>query len=87
MRQPYPLPETMIGNSAEAYFDFLMERWCATSGAITPEAYEIYKRQFCNPETIHGTCSDYRAVSLDREHDRVDQGQKLECPVLLLWGG
>ena len=24
MRQPYPLPETMIGNSAEAYFDFLM---------------------------------------------------------------
>ncbi|MBN9593811.1 MAG: alpha/beta hydrolase [Afipia sp.] len=86
MRQPYPLPETMIGNSAEAYFDFLMERWCATPGAITPEAYEIYKRQFCNPETIHGTCSDYRAVSLDREHDRVDQGQKLECPVLLLWG-
>ena len=39
MRQPYPLPETLIGNSARAYFDFLMERWCATPGALTPEAY------------------------------------------------
>lgn len=86
MRQPYPFPESVIGNSAETYFDFLMERWCATPGAITPEAYDIYKRQFCNPETIHGTCSDYRAVSVDREHDAADRGRKLDCPVLLLWG-
>ena len=27
MRQPHPLPETLIGNSVRFYFDFLMERW------------------------------------------------------------
>lgn len=86
MRQPYPLPETLIGNSAEFYLDFLMERWCATPGAITPEAYAIYKEQFCRPETIHSTCSEYRAVELDLQHDAADRGRKLDCPVLALWG-
>jgi LDH2 family malate/lactate/ureidoglycolate dehydrogenase len=33
------LPETMIGNSAQVYLDFLLERWCAIDGSITAEAY------------------------------------------------
>jgi haloacetate dehalogenase len=86
MRQPYPLPEQLIGNSAGAYFDFLMERWCATAGAISPEAHDHYKRQFCDPETIHATCAEYRSVALDLEHDEVDRGHKLACSVLAIWG-
>ena len=87
MRQPAPLPETMIGNSAQVYLDFLLKTWCSTEGAITEEAYAEYLRCFSDPETIRATCLDYRGVELDLQHDEVDRGRKLDCPVLVLWGG
>lgn len=87
MRQPAPLPETMIGNSAEMYFDFLIERWTAAEGAITPDARAEYLRCFKDPETIRATCMDYRAIELDLVHDEADRGHKLTCPVLVLWAG
>tara|TARA_Y100000588_G_C14187646_1_gene896569 strand:- start:471 stop:1379 length:909 start_codon:yes stop_codon:yes gene_type:complete len=86
MRQPFPLPETLIGNSVEQYFDFLMEKWCATEGAIDKNFYELYKKDFCNYQTVHSTCSEYRSVTLDLEHDNEDRGKKIDCPMLVLWG-
>ncbi len=86
MRQPSPLPETLIGNSAKVYLDFLLERWTAINGSITDEAYAEYLRCFNDPETIRATCLDYRGIELDLKHDEVDRGRKLTCPVLLLWG-
>ena len=41
------------------------------------------------PETIHASCEDYRAsATIDLEHDQVDidQGRKVQCPLLCLWG-
>jgi haloacetate dehalogenase len=87
MRQPSPLPETMIGNSVETYLDFLLDTWCSTDGAITAEAHAEYLRCFRDPEAIRASCLDYRGVELDLEHDEVDRGRKLDCPVLVLWGG
>lgn len=86
MRQPAPLPETMIANSVEVYLNFLLERWSAIEGAITPGAYTEYLRCFKDPETIRATCLDYRAIELDLVHDEADRGRKLTCPVLVLWG-
>ena len=86
MRQPSPLPETLIGNSAKVYLDFLLERWTAIDGSITDAAYAEYLRCFNNPETIRATCLDYRGIELDLMHDEADRGRKLTCPVLLLWG-
>ena len=86
MRQPSPLPETLIGNSAKVYLDFLLEQWTAIDGSITDEAYGEYLRCFNDPETIRATCLDYRGIELDLEHDEADRGRKLTCPVLLLWG-
>ena len=86
MRQPSPLPETLISNSAKAYLDFLLERWTAIDGSITDEAYTEYLRCFNDPETIRATCLDYRGIELDLQHDEADRGRKLTCPVLLLWG-
>ena len=86
MRQPYPFPETLIGNSAEYYFNFLMEKWCAKEGAIDRDMYEVYRRDFCDPGTIHSTCAEYRSVSLDLTHDEVDRGKKIDCPMLVVWG-
>ncbi len=87
MRQPHPMPETLIGNSVKFYFDFVMDRWCATEGAITPEAMTEYERCFCNQEAVNATVAEYRASELDLEHDEADRGRKLECPVMVLWGG
>jgi haloacetate dehalogenase len=86
MRQPAPLPETLIGNSAKVYLDFLLERWTAIDGSITEEAYDEYWRCFSNPETIRATCLEYRAIEVDLVHDEADRGRKLTCPVLVLWG-
>ena len=86
MRQPAPLPETLIGNSVKAYLDFLLERWTAVEGAITDEAYAQYLRCFSDPETIRATCMDYRSIELDLAHDEADRGRKLTCHMLVLWG-
>lgn len=86
MRQPAPLPETMIGNSAKVYLDFMLQQWTAIDGAITDEAYAEYLRCFSDPETIRATCLDYRSIELDLKHDEADRGRKLTCPVLALWG-
>ena len=46
-----------------------------------------YLRCFRDPQTVHGTCEDYRAsATIDLEHDRQDIEKKIECPLLVLWG-
>ena len=46
-----------------------------------------YLRCFRNPDTIRGSCEDYRAAaSIDLEHDRADRTRKIETPLLVLWG-
>ena len=82
--QPSPLPETLIGNSAEF---FLRGRFAGLiPQAVTTEAYAEYLRCFKNPGTIHATCEDYRAgASIDLEHDTADRARKIACPVLALW--
>jgi len=86
MRQPEPLPERLIGSNAKFYLDFLLDRWTAREGSITEEAYSEYLRCFSDPATIKASCADYRAISLDLEHDEIDRGRRLDCPVLALWG-
>ena len=87
MRQPAPFPETMIGNNPKFYLDFLLDCWTSVEGAITVEAYAEYLRCFSDPNVIRASCADYRGISLDLEHDDADRGKKLQCPVLVLWGG
>ena len=87
MRQPAPFPETLIGNSAQLFLDFLLTQWAAVPDAITPEAYDEYLRCFSDPETIRATCMDYRAIALDLVHDEADRGRRIACPMLVLWAG
>lgn len=85
--QPAPLPETLIGNSAEFYLNSLLGIGRLKPRAITPEAFAEYLRCFRDPATIHATCEDYRAAaSIDLVHDEADMGRKVTCPVLALWG-
>ena len=85
--QPDGLPERMIGGDPVFYLTFKLKAWGRTEGAITDEAFDEYKRCFSNPEVIHASCEDYRAAaSIDLEHDKVDEGLKINHPLLVLWG-
>ncbi|MGF1479124.1 MAG: alpha/beta fold hydrolase [Cyanophyceae cyanobacterium] len=85
--QPHPFPETLIGANPEYFLRTCLQSWGKNFSAFTPKAVAEYLRCFSKPETIHGTCEDYRAsASVDLEHDRSDRTHKIQCPVLALWG-
>ncbi len=57
--------------------------------SIDPDVMDDYIRCFGDPRTIAGSCADYRsAASIDLVHDdeSFSAGQKVGCPVLVLWG-
>jgi haloacetate dehalogenase len=81
--QPAPFPETLLANS----LDFWLDRLFSNAKAFTPEAVALYKRAMADPETLHAACEDYRAAaSIDLVHDEADLSNKIDCPLLVLWG-
>ena len=85
--QPDGLPEHMIGSDPEFYLSRKLAAWGKANGAITDEAFKEYLRCFSKPETIHATCEDYRAsAGIDLEHDAANAGEKIDTPLLVLWG-
>jgi haloacetate dehalogenase len=86
--QPKPLPEKLIGGNPQFYLLKKIGSGSAGLAPFTPEALNEYLRCF-TPETIHGSCEDYRAsASIDLVYDREDiqAGRKVACPMLALWG-
>jgi haloacetate dehalogenase len=87
--QPYDLPETLIGGNPRYYLHRKLGGWGTPLETFASEALAEYERCF-DTATIHASCEDYRAsASIDLTHDGKDQdeGHKVECPLLALWGG
>ena len=85
--QPAPFPETLIGHDPKFFLESKMRHWGKDRSAITDDAFDDYLRCFSNPDTIHASCEDYRAsATIDLEHDAADAKQKLDIPLLVLWG-
>jgi haloacetate dehalogenase len=87
--QPYDLPETLIGADPGYYLRKKLGGWGTSLDTFAPEAVAEYERCF-DLATIHASCEDYRAAaSIDLVHDAADrdEGRKLACPLLTLWGG
>jgi len=83
--QKAPMPETLIGNSAEFWLRSRFER--IPPGILSKEAFAEYLRSFTLPGSIHGSCEDYRAgATIDLVHDAADLDHKISCPLLVLWG-
>ena len=86
--QPAPLPERMIGADPDFWLRTLLDRWAAPGHVWDEAAVAEYLRCFRDPAAIHATTEDYRAAAtIDLEHDEADLDRRLECPVLVLWGG
>jgi haloacetate dehalogenase len=90
LAQPYPLPELLLRNAANEYFDLLTAAWKRGKGtAFDDRAIAHYRASFTDPLRIHAGCEDYRAgQSTDFQHDEADRkaGKKITCPMLAIWG-
>lgn len=91
LAQPFPLPETMIGNDPVLWLEHLMIAWSGGDdlSPFTDEAMAHYSAAIRQPERIHTGCEDYRAgATCDNDHDAADQaaGNRITCPTLALWG-
>ncbi|EAZ91301.1 hypothetical protein CY0110_11777 [Crocosphaera chwakensis CCY0110] len=85
--QPFPFAETLINNNPDFFLTHCLQSWSKNKSPFTSEVMEEYLRCFRDPNTVHGTCEDYRAsATIDLEHDRKDMDKKIECPLLVLWG-
>lgn len=86
--QPAPVPETLIGNSAQFILERTLGGW-GSDGAtfIGSEARAEYERCFCRPDAIHAACEDYRAAAtIDLEHDRDHDLHKIAASTHVVWG-
>ena len=85
--QPDGLPERMIGTDPGWYLRECIRRWAAPGAQFDADALNEYERCYRRPDTIHSACEDYRAgASIDLEHDAASAGQRITCPLLVLWG-
>jgi haloacetate dehalogenase len=85
--QPAPFPETLIGADPDFFIKYQMGRRHGGLEVFDPQAMQEYLRCFRDPAAIHATCEDYRAAAgIDLEHDAADQDQRVQCPLLALWG-
>jgi haloacetate dehalogenase len=87
--QPHPIPETVISAAPDAWFHGHTSRSPKPAGVFHPDALADYLTFARQPDTTRGMCEDYRAAAtIDLDHDRASRaaGQKVQCPLLVLWG-
>jgi haloacetate dehalogenase len=90
LAQPHPFPEALINAVPDAWFDAHTSREPRSPQLFDREALADYLSAARDPEMIRGMCEDYRAAAtIDLDHDRASRsaGRKVECPLLVLWGG
>jgi haloacetate dehalogenase len=88
LSQPEPVPETLIGNDPDFFFETCLTGWgAATIADFDPAMLADYRRCWRDPAMIHGACADYRAAaSIDLDHDAADIGSAVACPTLAFYG-
>lgn len=87
--QPPPLPEALIESGPSRYVRSVMGGRHAGLAPFAPEALAEYERCMALPGSAAAVCADYRAsAGIDLAHDQVDvdAGQRLRCPLRVLWG-
>ncbi|MEW2287298.1 alpha/beta hydrolase [Streptomyces sp. NPDC047841] len=90
MAQPPGLPETMIANSADAYFGSFLDAWAGDPAAMPEQVRAAYLR--ASAAAVPSIVADYRAsAGIDVAHDQADRdaGSRLAMPVTVVqqdWG-
>ena len=83
------IPEHMIATDPGYWVRSFTGQLLGEGKSIEPEVMEDYVRCFRDRRTVAASCADWRsALGIDLVHDDESfaAGQKVECPVLVLWG-
>jgi pimeloyl-ACP methyl ester carboxylesterase len=90
MAQPPGLPETLIGNSADAFFGSFLDAWAGDPAALPEPVRTAYLR--AGAAAVPSIVADFRAsAGIDVTHDQadLDAGSQLAMPVTVVqqdWG-
>ena len=77
----------MIGHDPEFFLRSHLAHQTATPGVTESAAFAEYLRCYREPAAIHAICEDYRAAAaIDLDHDAADAADRVEAPLLALWG-
>lgn len=86
LAQPAPFPERMIEADPDRFYQACLLGWGSATLDDFP-ALDAYRAAWRDPATIASMTNDYRAgVTIDVAHDRQDEGRKVECTTLVLYG-
>jgi pimeloyl-ACP methyl ester carboxylesterase len=80
------LPEALTAGREDVYLRFLLKSWALNPAAIEEDAVQEYLRCFRQAGAMRAGFDDYRAATVDIEHDAADRGRKVRAPTLVLWG-
>ena len=91
LAQPAPIPESLIGANPQDWLEGRLRRGLRSRSleGFDPRALDAYRSACSNPDCVHAACEDFRAgASCDLVDDQLDhdQGRRIECPALLVWG-
>ena len=84
-----PRPQHMIAADPGFWVREQTAQLIGAGASIEPEVMEDYIRCFRDPRGIAAVCADFRASpgpDLAHDEESIAAGQKVECPVLVLWG-
>ncbi|NYE24297.1 alpha/beta fold hydrolase [Pigmentiphaga litoralis] len=87
--QPAPLPDRMVEADPVFYIRSVMGGRHAGLAPFTDQAMAEYERCVRKTGWAYAICEDYRAsASIDLDHDRDGRasGEKVQCPLRVLWG-
>ncbi|GHF37450.1 alpha/beta hydrolase [Kitasatospora xanthocidica] len=90
MAQPPGLPETLIANSADAFFGSFLDAWAGDPAALPRDVRAEYLR--ASAAAVTSIVADFRAsAGIDVRHDQadLDAGSQLAMPVTVVqqdWG-
>ncbi|MFZ5676679.1 MAG: alpha/beta fold hydrolase [Pseudomonadota bacterium] len=90
LAQAAPLPEQILTGAAEAIIDNALDNWGSASKTFPPGIRSAYAEPLRDLDHAHAICEEYRAAAaIDRDHDDADRktGQRIACPLLVLWSG
>jgi len=79
------LPETLVANHVDAYFDYFYDAISADPSAITAEARKAYAASYKRPEALAQGFAFYRGLWGDADRNARDL-KEISTPVLYLRG-
>jgi haloacetate dehalogenase len=83
------IPEHLIGADPGYWIRSIVGPLLGKGASIEPAVMDDYIRCFSDPGTIAGSCADYRSAAstdLVLDDETFAAGQRVACPVLVLWG-